>query len=160
MKKLLAVVGLFLAAAVSLSALPEPKSPEQKALEYGCAVLNRDCSGVYLPKVQYDYLGMMGIRGTVGILDERVVVILDATLYSGIREGDVRAMAVLVHEMVHAVDIQVGLANLPVQDMANICRSEGRAFHVANQYMIDSGLPDATRYSWLQSYSQCQTIRF
>lgn len=161
MKKLLAVVALLIAAAaVSLSAFTEEKSPEQRALEYGCKVLNRDCSSVYTPEIIYDYLAPIGIQGTVGMRDGKVVVVVDSALYGGIQSGDVRAFATLVHEMVHAVDIQVGLASITEPDMAEVCRSEGRAFHVANQYMIDRGLPDAARYSWLQSYPRCQTIRF
>jgi len=173
MKKLLIAAVATLMVACVITKTSRPRNTLERAshfaLDYVCEVLQDDCTDIPVPVIHFDTLRLQyNIGGTVTMKDGALAPLLDITQLSGFNwtpEENPAGYAILIHEMVHYVDILNGRAPTEVgedadADRAAVCASEGRAFQIANYWYMQNGLYDLVRFDWMNSYPACQGRSF
>jgi hypothetical protein len=66
---------------------------------------------------------------------------------------NVAVQSVLAHEIVHYLDVTLGITPFPFMSKDQVCQSEFRGWRVGNAYVIANGRPDIADFTWAERYS-------
>jgi hypothetical protein len=117
--------------------LPEP-TYEDVAWHLACELSRYDCAGVEPPWIYITPIAGWNARG-VTIADRSVYIDPNWSNFE-----DPESMQVLVHEMVHYLQVHVGgsITNGLIRNPIEACIIEGEAFEVSNEYAVMVGRED------------------
>lgn len=116
-----------------------------KAWFQTCDYTPYSCIGVKVPKVVTEWM-RYGLLGYYNGTD---------TVYINRRLRGQQLNEVLMHEMVHYLQVQRGGLDVPGYSV-DICRAEEEAFSITDQWLIDHGYADLIRgEEWWQPYRHC-----
>ena len=141
------LIGLFLSAPAHPATVLDYTKGKDKYISWinACEYARYSCIDVDLPKVQYKKMR----RGLLGYYDGTDTIYIRAGL-----SGDERR-EVLMHEMVHYLQKQVGGLRVP-GPAKEICTAEEEAFTTVDEWLKDSGLDNLiVGPNWWRPYAHC-----
>lgn len=137
--------------AFGIMAATPPHAPLADLVTYSCRVLERDCSHVAPPVIQWHehiYIDQFG-NEAYGVYDGTNVIHMSLSL---LRTADPAFVSsVIAHESTHYYDVQLGVVTLPFTK-DSVCASELNAWRVGNVYVMTHGRPDLADFGWAERY--------